>query len=202
MNMKRSTIFFCFLICLVFLFVSQANALERVQGVDTVQEQQGLVLMKQIWKHSATYFGRSTNEAVPRVIFSDDVAIVGTVWNSNKHKVGTRQVIWPKWVNLAFIDHPSIQQKKYKQEVGVYSQQDMLAMLLHEWAHYFQKTSLKDWQAEGSAQLFVRRVGPQVFKKLPIVFDNPIFSQDQYPQEMVKAKVLGEKWIMYGQFGR
>lgn len=196
--MKITTV--VILTTLLLLLTPSTGYADRFKSVETSIDKAGLKLMQNIWKQAAVYYGRKENSLMPRVVFTD-AAIVGTVWNSNKYKIATRQVLWPDWVNRIFIDHPSSKTKKFRREVGIYTQSDMLAMLLHEWAHYFQITSLNDEEAEGGAQLFVRRVAPQIFKNLSIPYTQLTFSEDQYPEYMKLVKRYGNNWILFQQFG-
>lgn len=152
----------------------------------------GLELMQKAWAAAAPFYGQE-GSSMPRVQFTQ-MPLVGTMYDPGKRS-STQRVYWPDWVNEAFLLPPGQKTK------DGFSQSDMLAMLVHEWAHYFQGGKVKNsTDAEGGAQLFARRVTPKVAAALGIDYHNSPWSSDQYPKEMLKAKRHGEDWIMRGQF--
>ena len=146
-----------------------------------------LAFMQEAWQRVAPYFGLSADSPMPATSFTRKYPVVGFTKDFGSKQQGYKsgRVMWPDW----------IWKGKDKLDQG-----SMLSLLVHEWAHAFQKNGLPDGDAEGGASLFARRVTPRLAAALGVPYSMP-FNQDQYVGQMKKAKKHGERWIMRDQFG-
>lgn len=193
---------------LVVVAWEPVNALARVKGATSQDAKTGLATMTRVWNVAAPYYGRA-GQAMPRVNFTTgaDAAFVG--WSTNPPGdlasiLATGRMEWPDWVNRGLI--------------GKNTGDDMdpdgaRELLIHEWAHAFQKPGLTMVEAEGGAQAFTRRFAPDIYAAMGIVYVNPPMGTDQYtmpddttnsghPQGAtgwVEAN-RDEAWIVGGQF--
>jgi hypothetical protein len=69
-------------------------------------------------------------------------------------------------------------------------------MLLHEWAHVFQKSPRAKWEVEGGATDFQRYASPRVFGNGPGPY--PV-GYKKFAERVAAEK--GDQWIRRGQFG-
>jgi hypothetical protein len=177
----------------------------RVTGASTNRRRRGLALMSRVWRVADSYFGRP-GAAMPRVRFGDDIFVGWSVDPPGDlaRILATGEIIWPDFVNRGFIDDP---------EPGDLSESVAQMLLIHEWAHAFQKANLTIVEAEGGAQAFTREFAPDIYAALGITYTNPALGSDQYDtidDTTNSGHAFGatgwvldnrsEEWILDGQF--
>ena len=157
-----------------------------VNGLRGAGRKKQLAFMRKAWATVAPYFGLSGDSPMPATSFTHNFPLVGFAQDYGAKGRGYEggRMYWPDWIWSG---------------KGKLGQATALSLLVHEWAHAFQKKNLSDTDAEGGATLFARRVTPKVAAAMGLSYSQP-FNQDQYVGEMKKAKKHGEKWIMRGQF--
>ncbi|HSC21792.1 MAG TPA: hypothetical protein VLC07_08685, partial [Solirubrobacterales bacterium] len=135
----------------------------------------------QAWNRAAGLYGSSGDSPMPELYVAKGMtARNGDVGQVQSYKDGRRMVLFDKgWARQL------LQGGDFAEET-----------LLHEWAHYFQRSGLARWEAEGGATDFARWAAPQVF---------PGFDDNRYPRGYRKfaervQKNKGDDWIRQGQF--
>lgn len=75
-------------------------------------------------------------------------------------------------------------------------------IILHEWAHVFQKrAALKKWEIEGGAEAFARDIAPKVYKQLNLPYSNRGTAAPGYGGFLAKVRQEhDEDWVLHGQF--
>lgn len=161
----------------------RSQGADAVSGADGDARRQGLELMGRVWKQAAPRL--APGAPLPRVRFwNDRMPLVGMTFTPGRF-LATRRVDWPDWVNARFLGGDGA----------------MRLMIIHEWAHYFQRPGLSASEAEGGAQLYARRAGPRIWAAVGLPTANLPFAADQYPHDMAAAKRRhDERWILQGQF--
>lgn len=146
---------------------------------------QVLRLMREMWTHAAGYFRFLPQP--PTKLLPDSALFVG-VDPSEK----PRTLYWPRWMSDALFGHGR----------GI-TRSDAFMTVLHEWAHAFQRKSVADveWQAEGGATAFAKRVAPIVAGAMHFPYRTPSGADDPYTPFMNRVlRKLGLDWVMRGQF--
>lgn len=139
---------------------------------------------QEIWVAAAPFYGQPADSPMPstRVVGDEQGPRPRTVRLSD----GTSQTWFTRTNATGLVNGASAPQE----------------WLIHEWAHVFQESSLTRWEAEGGAQLFARRVAPQVYAKLGMAFRQPWSrATDGYRNQMNRVlRVRGWTWVMTGQW--
>jgi hypothetical protein len=171
------------LMCAAAAAVTFNATAQAATHADRPARVRGLALMQRAWEQAAARL--APGQPMPRVRFwTDHMPLVGMSFSPGR-RLATRRIDWPDWVNRGFLAGDPA----------------MRLMLIHEWAHYFQRPGLTAAQAEGGAQLFTRRAGPRIWATVGMPVRNLPFADDQYPQEMAAVKrQRSQRWILQGQF--
>lgn len=149
-----------------------------VGGLNSKARRGELAWMREAWGHVAPFLP-GAGKGMPAMSFSKSSLFAGMSGGYHKGRM-----FWPDWL------------WRGKDRI---SKAQQLSLLVHEWAHAFQRGDLGGTDAEGGATLFARRVAPGVAAAMGLPYSQP-FNRDQYVPEMRKAKRRGEPWIMRGQF--